>query len=459
MKTKILFTIGPSAIRPSNFARLAKIASGVRINTAHGTVEEHSKTIDFIRRNSSLPIVLDIKGPEMRIMLESQKIITANSVFELGFSGKNCFSYDFSKEAKKGDKIFFDDGKLEAEITAISKEKVAMRAKNSHLLKSRKTAHIPKKKLGIPSLSEKDLEEIALANRKKIEYIALSFTRNRKDVENLRKRISEGIAVIAKIENAEGLLNIDEIIESADGAMVARGDLALDVGQEKVPLAQKGIIRKCNDRGKFSITATQVLETMIENPYPTRAEVSDIANAVLDGSDVIMLSGETAIGKYPLKAVETIRTVAREVENKAGCNVDLFSYGRSPSCKSYENISDAISKSIYAIANVMPLDAIVSITRSGYTARMISRFRLKNRIIAVTPYENVKRQLELCFGIEPVLISGIPEAKIIPTIAQFLCSKNLLKKTDAVLFTAGVRTKQKHASNLIEIHKIGEILS
>ncbi len=449
MKTKILFTIGPASLKPEAFRKLSSIASGVRINTAHGSVEEHAKMIDFIRRNCDLPIVLDVKGPEVRIVLEKPLQLSAGTCFSLSFSGKDRFTYDFSREAKKGDIIYFDDGKLEAEILSISKEGAMMRTANSHLLKSGKTAHIPKKSLAIPSLSGKDLEEIALANSKKAEYVALSFTRMKEDVLNLRKRLNPEIAIIAKIESEEGLRNIAEIMEYADGVMVARGDLALDIGQEKVPLAQKDLIRKCNAAGKLSITATQVLETMVENPYPTRAEISDIANAILDGSDCIMLSGETAIGKNPEKCLQTIRRVANEVENQVACNVDL-------NC--YESISDGISKSIYAMARIMPVNSIVSITRSGYTARMISRFRLQRPVIAVTPHATVKRQLELYFGITPVLISRIPDSRIIPAIAGFLHSQKLLKKEDLSIFTAGVRTKEKHASNLIEVHKVADLL-
>lgn len=448
-KTKILFTWGPASSKPAVFKSLASIANGVRINTAHGTVQDHAKAIDSIRKNSVLPIVLDIKGPELRIILEKPIQLYSGSEFEICFSGKNRFSYDFSAEAKKGDRIIFDDGKLEAKITSISTSGVRMRAKNSHLLKTEKTAHIPARKINIPPLSRKDLEEIKLANRKKVEFLALSFTRSAFDIINLRKKLDDGISIIAKIENKDGIRNIDEIIREADGVMVARGDLALDIGQEKIPLAQKEIIRKCNDAGKLSITATQVLETMVDNLYPTRAEVSDIANAILDGSDCIMLSGETAIGKYPIKAAETIASVASEVESSVACKVVL---------STYQSISDAISKSIYTISNIMPLDAIVSITRSGYTARMISRFRMKNRIIATTPYENVKKQLLLYFGIEPVYIPEIPQTRIIPTVASLLYSKKMLKKEDSVLFTAGVRTREKHASNLIEIHKIKELL-
>lgn len=449
MKAKILFTAGPASLEPAVFRRLAGMAHGVRINTAHGSVKEHEAIIDFVRRNSRLPIVLDIKGPEMRVVLERPLEIRAGSTFQIGFSGKNRFSYDFSREARRGDRVFFDDGKLDAEITSLSREGVALRAANSHTLKGGKTAHIPGRRLAIPSLSGKDLEEIALANRKEVEYVALSFARNAEDVENLRRKLSPGISIIAKIENGEGLRKIDEIIRSADGLMVARGDLALDIGQEKVPLAQKMMIRKCNGLGKLCITATQVLETMTDNPYPTRAEVSDIANAVLDGTDALMLSGETAIGKYPVKCAETISRVAKEVESAIPCNVDLGAYA---------SVSDAISKSIYAMARIMPLDCIVSITRSGYTARMLSRFRMKNRIVAVTPYENVRRQLNLYFGIEPVRIPSIPESRIIPTVARFLRSRNLLGTGHTALFTAGIRTKEKHASNLIEVHRIKELL-
>ncbi len=450
MKSKILFTIGPACFDKNIFSELASHANGVRLNSAHGTIEDHEKLIQLIRKNSDIPIVFDIKGPELRIALTQPLEIKSGEIFELGFSGTNSFLYNFSNEAEKGDIIFFDDGKLETEIISLNSKKIIMRAKNSHLLKNGKNAHVPKKKFAIPALSKKDLDELKLINKFNIEYVALSFTRNASDVKNLRKLINPEIAVIAKIENQEGLNNIEEIINEADGAMVARGDLALDIGLEKVPFAQKEIIRKCNNKGKLAITATQVLETMITNSYPTRAEVSDIANAILDGSDAIMLSGETAIGKFPLNAIETIMRVAGEIENYTISNVNQ---------NIYEGISDAISKSIYTLAKIMPLNAIVSMTRSGYTARTISRFRLATKVIAVTPSEIVKKQLGLYFGIYAIRIPKFPESRIFPSLAEFLCSQKILKKEDTVLFTAGIRTKKKHVSNLIEVHKIKELIA
>ncbi|MEW6528972.1 MAG: pyruvate kinase [Candidatus Micrarchaeota archaeon] len=449
MKSKILFTIGPASIDQNVFSKLASRSGGVRINSAYGDINDHKKLIRFIRKNSNIPIVLDVKGPELRIALAKPLEIKSEELFELYFVGANSFSYNFSSEAKKGDDVLFDDGKLRAEIISLDNKKVTLRAKNSHMLKSEKNAHIPKRKLSIPALSKKDLGELKLANEFKIEYIALSFTRDASDIKNLRKLIAPEIAVIAKIENQDGLNNINEIINEADGVMVARGDLALDITQEKVPLAQKEIIRKCNNKGKLAITATQVLETMIANSYPTRAEISDIANAILDGSDVIMLSGETAIGKFPVQAVETVARVSKEIENRVVSNVNQ---------NVYEGISDAISKSIYTLTEIMPLNAIVSLTRSGYTARTISRFRVRTKIIAVTSNEIVKKQLGLYFGVHAVYIPKFPEAKIISSLAKFLYSQKMLKKGDVVLFTAGMRTKEKYASNLIEVHKLDELL-
>ncbi len=448
-KAKILVTFGPAIGGAPTFRKIAQTADGVRINTAHGSVRDHGSAIAFIRKNSPLPVVLDIKGPELRVFLDEPLNVKAGSLFTIGFSGPARFSYDFSREAKKGDPIHFDDGKLDAEIVKISPKGAEMRAKNPHSLKGGKNAHIPGRRLSIPSLSAKDVEEIALANKKSVEYVALSFTRTAGDVRSLRSKLDSGIAIIAKVENAEGLANADGILSEADGIMVARGDLALDIGAEKVPLAQKALIKKCNNAGKLAITATQVLETMIANPYPTRAEVSDIANAVLDGTDALMLSGETAIGAYPLEAVRTMDKVSAEAESSVGCNVGLGSYA---------DISDAVSKSINTIARIMPLDAVVSITRSGYTAKMISRFRLNARVIALTPNEQVRRQLLLYFGVEPFFVPEIPESRIIPTMAQFLASKKLVSPNSVVLFTAGVRTRAQHASNLIELHKLDELL-
>ena len=256
--------------------------------------------------------------------------------------------------------------------------------------------------------------------------------------------------IIAKIENFEGVKNFEEILDAVECVMIARGDLGVEIELERVPLVQKSIIRLCNQRGKTVVTATDMLESMIYQPTPTRAEVSDVANAILDGTDAVMLSGETSIGKYPVESVSMMTRIAKETEAAASSHVED---GR------FINVSDAISKAIQRICQNMPVDKVVTLTRSGYTAKMIARFRIAQPIIAVTPEERVKKQLELVFGVYPVHIDYRGEKDRILTVAKKLHSANLIDKEDTVLFTAAFRTVLKHASNLIEIHNIRELMN
>jgi pyruvate kinase len=312
-----------------------------------------------------------------------------------------------------------------------------------------KGVNIPRKRLAIPTLSSRDLEIMDLAKENDVEFVALSFTRNAQDVNNLRREASEFKgAVIAKIENSEGVDKFDEILEAADGIMVARGDLGVEIEPEKVPHVQKSIIRKCNQRGKTVVTATEMLESMTYHPIPTRAEVSDVANAILDGTEVTMLSGETAVGQYPVESVLMMSRIANEAERAVESHIED---------EGFINISDTISKAVQRICQEMPVNKVVTLTRSGYTARMISRFKLLQPIIAVTPESRVKKQLELSFGVYPVHIDHFEEDDRILATANKLHSAGLIHDHDTILFTAGFRTSKRHSSNLIEIHNIKEL--
>jgi pyruvate kinase len=292
------------------------------------------------------------------------------------------------------------------------------------------------------------LEIIKFAKEHNVEYIALSFTRNAEDVRNLSQTNGFGGGIIAKIENSEGVQNVEEILDACSGIMVARGDLGVEIEPEKVPLVQKSLIKLCNQNGKLVITATEMLESMIHQPNPTRAEVSDVANAILDGSDAVMLSGETAVGQYPVEAVEMMTRIANETEKAVKSNVD-----DTP----FINISDTVSKAIQRICQSMPVHKVIPLTRSGYTARMIARFKLAQPIIAVTPEIKVKKQLELIFGVYPVLINYREEKDRISAVATQLHAMHLVDDEETVLFTAGMRTTMEHASNSIEIHIIKEL--
>jgi pyruvate kinase len=406
--------------------------------------------IKTIREVADIPVIVDIKGPEIRLRVKGKKIVEKGDVLEAGFKDETIsFTKNFYHEVDVGDNVLVDNGKLRLRVAEKKKTTLKLVALTSGEMDDGKGVNIPYKQLTVPTLSGRDREIVHLAKEKDVEFIALSFTRNGRDVKNLRKE-THGFkgAIIAKIENFEGVNNFDEILEAADGIMVARGDLGVEIEPERVPLVQKSIIRQCNQRGKTVVTATEMLESMMRNPIPTRAEVSDVANAILDGTEVTMLSGETAVGQYPVEAVSMMSRIAVETEKAIKNHVED---------EGFINISDTISRTIQRICQEMPLNKVVTLTRSGYTAKMISRFKTTQPIIAVTPDARVKRQLELAFGVSPVQTDYREETDRILAVAKRLQTEGLIKDEDTILFTAAFRTSRKHASNLIEIHKLKEL--
>jgi pyruvate kinase len=451
-KTKVVCTIGPGSMNPETIKRMYAAGMDViRINTAHGDFDQYDRIIEMARQVGEIPIMLDLKGPEVRVRTSAPREVQTGDVIVAGFADEEfAFSYDFYDEVDVGDKITIDDGTIISIVERKQDGKLHLRVLDEGVIQKNKGVNIPGKRLGVPRLSEKDLEAIEYASHKNIEFLALSFTRDAGDVANLRRKVGTGKqAIIAKIENQEGVWNAADILEESDALMVARGDLGVEIEYQKVPLIQKELIRRCNQRGKVVIIATQMLESMVDSPTPTRAETSDVANAILDGSDAVMLSGETAIGKYPVKSVEMMTKIAVEAERVLKGQI---------TSNGFYNISETVSRSIEVIARSMPLDKIVTLTRSGYTARMIARFRPKQPIIAIASDHMVKRQLELTFGVTPVYARYQEADDIILNACQVLVDRGLLEENDHVLFTAGVRTEIAHESNLIEIHKVADLL-
>jgi len=423
--------------------------SGVRINTAYGNISQYEQIVESVREIGEIPIIVDIKGPEIRLKTK-KRTVYEGEIFDAGFKGQETsFNWDFLDKMAAGDFVLIDNGKIRTQVMEKTNEVLRLKVISGGEIADGKGVNVLNKSLSVPTLSSKDKEIIHFAEKFDIDYVALSFTRNAQDVGNLRSeaRDYEG-AVIAKIENREGIDAFEQILEVSDGIMVARGDMGVEIEPEKVPLVQKSMIRSCNQKGKLVITATEMLESMIKQPTPTRAEVSDVANAILDGTDATMLSGETAVGKYPVESVAMMSRIAAEVEKAAQNRVEE---------EGFVNISDAVSKAILRLCRTMPVDKVVTLTRSGYTARMIARFRLSQPVVAVTQDDRVKRQLELVFGVYPVKIEYREHKDRIRHVADSLLSMNLINDEDIVLFTAASRTLAKHASNLIEIHKIEEL--
>ncbi len=451
-KTKIVCTIGPASLQTETLERMYHAGmNGARINTAYGTLDQYKLIVDNIRETADIPIIVDIKGPEIRLRVKRKRTTKKGDLLEVGFNREEIsFNHDFYDKMNIGDDVYIDNGKIRTRVAEKDSGILRLLVRNDGEIDDGKGVNIPNKQLSVPSLSKKDLEIIEFAKEHDVEYIALSFARNVQDV-NILKSKADGFkgAIIAKIENFEGVKNFEEILDAVECIMVARGDLGVEIEPERVPLVQKSIIRLCNQTGKTVATATEMLESMMRQPTPTRAEVSDVANAILDGTDAIMLSGETSIGKYPVKSVSMISRIARETETAASSHVEDGNF---------INISDTISKAVQGICQSMPVDKIVTLTRSGYTAKMIARFRIAQSIIAVTPEKRVKKQLELVFGVYPVHIDYRNEKDRILAVANKLHSMNLINDKDTVLFTAAFRTVMKHASNHIEIHNIRELM-
>lgn len=451
-KTKVVCTIGPASLEIETLEKMYKAGMNcVRINTAYGDFDRYRLVVDNVREVADIPVMVDLKGPEIRLQTDKEQVVQKGEVLDAGFNGKNIsFNHNFLDRMNVGDVLFIDNGRIKTEVTEKTDGTLRLLVVNGGEIADGKGVNIPNKQLSVPTLSPRDLKIIDFAKESEIEYLALSFTRSAKDIANLRSA-AEGFkgAVLAKIENFEGIKNFKEILKASEGIMVARGDLGVEIEPERVPLVQKSLIRQCNQAGKTVVTATEMLESMMHQPSPTRAEVSDVANAILDGTDATMLSGETAVGEYPVESVSMMARIALEAEKAAKSSVED---------RGFVNISDTVSKSIHRICQNMPLDKIVTLTRSGYTAKLIARFKVPQPIIAVTPEQTVKKQLELVYGVYPVHHDYRQENDRILAVASTLHNMKLIDDEDTVLFTAAFRTKKKHASNLIEIHQIKELL-
>ena len=412
-KTKIVATIGPASESEEMLKKL--IAQGVnvcRLNFSHGSHEEHQVRIDAIKKvreemNAPVAIMLDTKGPEIRLGRFRDGVIEIKQGQEFTLTTRELdgdstivsVSYkDMPSDVSVGGIVLIDDGLVEFKVTDITDTDIKMIALNEGTLKNNKGVNVPNVSINLPALTEKDIGDILFGIKNEVDFIAASFVRKASDVNDIRRILEENggldIDIISKIENQQGLDNIDEIINVSDGIMVARGDLGVEVPTEEIPLIQKTLIRKCNQVGKPVITATQMLDSMIRNPRPTRAEVTDVANAIIDGSSAVMLSGETSAGKYPLEAVRTMFNICINTEN----SLDYKEILKLRSVASEITTTNAISKATVNTAQDLGAKAIITATSSGYTSKAISKFRPKAPIIAVTNKPNVVRKLALEWG-------------------------------------------------------------
>ncbi|SHJ48444.1 pyruvate kinase [Tepidibacter formicigenes] len=473
-KTKIVCTIGPASEKKEVLRELINSGLNVcRLNFSHGDYEEHGlriKTIKELREEMNKPvaILLDTKGPEIRtgkfadpeVLLEEGQKFTITMKDVLGTKEMCTVSYkELINDVKVGDTILIDDGLVGLKVNEIKDQDIVCTVENAGIVKNNKGVNVPGVKINLPAITEKDRKDIEFGIEQGIDFIAASFVRKAADVLAIREILEANnatdIQIISKIENQEGVDNIDEILEVSDGLMVARGDLGVEIPTQEIPIAQKMMIKKCNKLGKPVITATQMLDSMIRNPRPTRAEVTDVANAIYDGTDAIMLSGETAAGKYPVEAVKTMASIAKRTEDSLEYNEILKSKRLNE-----VNVTNAISHATCTTAIDLNASAIVTSTSSGHTARMVSRFRPEAPIIAATHCEKVMRRLALSWGVYPVLtIAGESTDEVIDNAIKASIEAGYIKVGELVVVTAGVPVGVAGTTNLIKVHVVSEILT
>ncbi len=475
-KTKIVCTIGPASESVEKLEELIDAGMNVaRLNFSHGDHAEHKVRIDRIneaarKKDKVVGILLDTRGPEIRthsmvdgnVELTKGKQVSISMTEVEGTSDVFSVTYDkLIEDVDKGSTILLDDGLIQLEVTGKDEAKGLIHTLviNSGTLKNKKGVNIPGVQVQLPGMTEKDANDILFGIKEGVDFIAASFVRRASDVLEIRSLLESNggadIQIIPKIENREGVDNIDEILLISDGLMVARGDLGVEIPSEEVPLVQKRLIEKCNQSGKPVITATQMLDSMQHNPRPTRAEASDVANAILDGSDAIMLSGETAAGNYPVESVLTMDKIACHTEEA----VDYRSVVSTRRREKHGNMTEAIGQSAAYTAINLKVKAVLAPTRSGRTARMIAKYRPGCPVIALTFSEKDSRKLTLTWGIYPLV------GKDVKTIDEILqdsvdqsVSHNYVSRGDVVIITAGVPTGEVGTTNLMKIHVVGDIL-
>jgi pyruvate kinase len=462
VKTKIVCTIGPATASVSAIKKLFNEGMTVaRINCSHGDHDQYRRFIKNIRSVSpKIGIMLDTQGPEIRTgMVKENTVLEPGKEFILttrkvmGNMREVHVTYKgLVKDVKKGDKILMDSGFLELRVKRKTKTDIICKVINGGPLGDQKGVNHPACLARIPAFTKKDKADIRFGITHKIDFVAASFVRDASDINKIRAFLSNNhhIKVLAKIENAKAVDNIDGILEVADGIMVARGDLGVELLESQVPMVQKRIIKKCNLAGKPVVTATQMLESMVQSPRPTRAEVSDVANAILDGTDAIMLSEETAIGNYPAKAVHFMRKIAMNTES-------FLELHRKMEVRSTD---DAIADAVFDIVEDNGIKKIVVATCSGHSARLISKYRPHADIIAVTPDDAVVRQMGISWGVNSLVINEkLNSTRDLIYFAILTAHKGgLLKRSDKVVVTAAHPFNIKGRTNLLEIHTVGELL-
>ena len=469
-KTKIVCTMGPATEDEKVLRSLIEAGMDVaRLNFSHGTHEIQKNRMDMIKKlrkecGKHIAILLDTKGPEIRTRdFEGGKVeVVAGQTFTLttrDILGDNTIASitykDLYKDVEMGTRILIDDGLIELVVKGINDQDIICEVINGGFISNHKGINVPGVHLNMPYMSQKDIEDILFGIEQDVDFIAASFVRSAKDVLEIRKLLDENggenINIISKIENGEGVKHVDDIIYVSDGIMVARGDMGVEIPGEEVPVIQKLIIRKVYNAGKQVITATQMLDSMMKNPRPTRAETTDVANAIYDGTSAIMLSGETAAGLYPLESVQTMVRIAERTEEDINYRNRFFNYER----RANQNVTDAVCHATCTTAMDLNAGAIVTVTKSGNSARNISKYRPECPIIAGTTSDKVCRQLNMSWGVTPVHLEEKNEIfELFDHAVEVGKEKELLRKGETVVLTAGVPLGVSGNTNMIKVQVV-----
>ena len=462
-RTKIVATLGPATGNETMIGALLQAGTDViRINASHGTAEQRGEWIAAARRvaeSADLPvaIVLDLQGPRIRVgALSSPRELTAGQqvVFapeEVARGDELPTTYDrLAADARIGSRILLNDGLLSVEVTGVDAPRVRGRVVDGGILTAHKGMNLPGVQVSAPALTEKDREDVQDAIKAGVDYLALSFVRRAEDIEELRKLVPNTIKLVAKIEKATALDTLERIVAASDAVMVARGDLGVELPFEQVPLVQKRLISEANHQGKPVITATQMLESMVHHPRPTRAEASDVANAILDGTDAVMLSAKTAVGQYPVEAVRAMDRIISEMERHP-----LRLREERRSAVSGVTTDDAIAWGTAAVARMLKTPLIVTLTQGGFTARKVAALRPPVTILAVTTVQTTYRQLALVWGVEPVLVDRVPGYDaMLEVVRSLILKRGLAKKGDCIVVTAGLPWEVSGSTNLIKVERV-----
>lgn len=474
-KTKIVATLGPSSNTLDIVKKLIETGmDAARVNFSHGTHESHAETVKILKQarkelDKPIPLILDTKGPEIRIKTfktEPIQLVRGN-MFTLttddveGDETKVSVTYEhLPRDLSVGSRVLIDDGLIELKVRKITGNDIVCEIINNGQLSSRKGVNIPNVHVNLPALTDKDIDDIKFGIKMGFDYIAASFIRCANDVMEIRKVLEENngsnIDIIAKIESRDGVDNIDSILEVADAVMVARGDLGVEIPLEEVPIIQKYLINKCKDKGKAVITATQMLESMVNNPRPTRAEANDVANAIFDGSDAIMLSGETAKGSFPVDAVSTMVKIATKVEN----SIDYAKDYASQTQAHIKNITNAISHATCTTANDLNAACIAAVTNSGFTVRKVSKYRPVCPILALTPNEQVRRQLNLTWGCYPYTIEKVQSntLDLFDIASNKSIELNFAQTGDIIIIVGGTPVGITGTTNTLKVQVVGDVI-